>query len=296
MDYIKASTLLSKYTKDNPWFGIDYNMNIYKGCCHGCIYCDSRSECYGIEDFHKVRAKENSTIIIRNELKRKTKKGVIGTGSMSDPYNPLEEKYMLTRRALEQINTYNFGVALATKSSLIERDIDLFKKIKVHSPVLAKVTITTSDDLLCEKLEPKVCNTSKRFKTIEKLCENGIFTGVLLMPILPFINDNEENIKIIVKRASNSGAKFIFSFGMGVTLRKKQREYFYRELIRLFPNKNLVTKYNEIFKNDYECPSPNHKKLWYVLKNECEKVGLLYKMDDIIKEYKDVYNGQIKWF
>ncbi|MHB9927683.1 SPL family radical SAM protein [Clostridium botulinum] len=297
LEYITAKTLISNYSENNWWFGINYNMNIYKGCCHGCIYCDSRSECYGIDNFDKVRAKKNAIQIIKNELRKKRKKGVIGTGAMSDPYNPFERELMLTRMALEEINTLNFGAAIATKSNLIVRDIDILKKIKTYSPTLVKITITTYDDELCKKVEPNVCVTSKRFQAIKELSYNGIFTGILLMPILPFINDNGENIVKIVKKAHECGAKFIFAYGMGLTLRGNQREYFYRKLIREFPKENMVVKYKNAFGNKYECASLNHKKLWSIFKNECEKLGILYKMEDIILAYKGNYgNNQLSWF
>ncbi|KOR25696.1 radical SAM protein [Clostridium sp. L74] len=297
MEYIPAKTLISNYNKNNWWFGINYNMNIYKGCSHGCIYCDSRSECYGVENFDKVRAKKDAIQIITNELRKKRKKGVIGTGAMSDPYNPFEKEMMLTREALKEINNFNFGIAIATKSDLVLRDIDILKKIKSHSPTLIKITITTFDDELCKRIEPNVCVTSKRFKAIKELSNNGIFTGILLMPILPFINDNEENIVQIVRKAHECGAKFISAYGMGLTLRGNQREYFYNSLIEKFPNKNIVAKYKETFGNKYECASLNHKRLWYIFKNECEKLGILYKMEDIILAYKSNYgDNQISWF
>ncbi|WP_409070219.1 radical SAM protein [Clostridium sp. FAM 1755] len=297
LEYIPAKTLISNYNKNNWWFGINYNMNIYKGCSHGCIYCDSRSECYGVENFDKVRAKKDAIQIITNELRKKRKKGVIGTGAMSDPYNPFEKEMMLTREALKEINNFNFGIAIATKSDLVLRDIDILKKIKSHSPTLIKITITTFDDELCKRIEPNVCVTSKRFKAIKELSNNGIFTGILLMPILPFINDNEENIVQIVRKAHECGAKFIFAYGMGLTLRGNQREYFYNSLIEKFPNKNIVAKYKETFGNKYECASLNHKRLWYIFKNECEKLGILYKMEDIILAYKSNYgDNQISWF
>jgi len=297
LEYIPAKTLISNYNKDNWWFGINYNMNIYKGCSNGCIYCDSRSECYGLENFDRIRAKKDAIQIITNELRKKRKKGIIGTGAMSDPYNPFEKEMMLTRDALKEINNFNFGIAIATKSDLVLRDIDILKKIKSHSPTLIKITITTFDDELCKRIEPNVCVTSKRFKAIKELSNNGIFTGILLMPILPFINDNEENIVQIVRKAHECGAKFIFAYGMGLTLRGNQREYFYNSLIEKFPNKNIVAKYKETFGNKYECASLNHKRLWYIFKNECEKLGILYKMEDIILAYKSNYgNDQISWF
>lgn len=297
MDYIAAKTIISQYAKDNRWFGINYNMNIYKGCSHGCIYCDSRSECYGIDNFDKVRAKENAIQIIEKELKSKRRTGVIGTGAMSDPYNPFEERLKLTRDAIKQINKYKFGLAVATKSDLITRDIDIIKEIKTHSPVLVKITVTTFSDDLCKKIEPNVCVSSKRFEAIKALSDNGIFSGLLLMPILPFINDSEENIINIVKKAAECGAKFIYAYGFGVTLRQNQRDYYLESLTKLFPDKTLINKYNNTFGNSYECPSPNINNLWKVFKNKCEKQGILYKMEDIISAYKKDYgNKQISWF
>lgn len=292
MEYIEAKTIVSNYNSNNSWFGINYNMNIYKGCCHGCIYCDSRSECYGIEDFDRVRAKNNSTEIIRKELKGKRKKGVVGTGAMSDPYNPFEKELKLTRNALEQVDLFNFGVGIATKSPLITRDIDILKRIKGHSPVIVKMTITTFDDELCRKIEPNVAPSSERFKVIKELSDNGIFTGILFMPILPFINDSEENVINIVRKAAEAGAKFIFAYGMGVTLRQNQRDYYYIQLNNKFSDKNLVKKYMDTFNNSYECSSLNSKRLWKVFKDECERNNILYKMEDIIGAYKKNYEVQ----
>lgn len=297
MEYIEAKSIVSSYTENNPWFGMNYNMNIYKGCPHGCIYCDSRSECYGINNFHIVRAKKNSTDIIRRELKNKRNKGVVGTGSMSDPYNPFERKYEYTREALKLIDDFGFGVGIATKSSLITRDIDILQKIQKHSPVLIKITITTYDDGLCSLIEPNVNPSSRRFEAIKELSEAGIYTGILLMPILPFINDNEENIKNIVRKAHNCGAKFIYAYGMGLTLRGNQRQYYYEQLLKLFPNEKIVKKYIDIYGNNCECASLRCKELWNVFTHECERYGLLYKMQDIINDYKKgYYVEQIKWF
>ena len=246
MELIPAKSIVSGYRENNNWFGTNYNMNIYKGCCHGCIYCDSRSECYGIDNFDIVRAKVNSSEIIRRELKSKRKNGVIGTGAMSDPYNPFEKKFALTRNALEIIDNFGFGVAIATKSDLILRDIDILKRIKEHSPVLCKITITTADDELCKIIEPNVVVTSKRFEAIKKLSDEGIYTGILLMPILPFINDTEENIINIVKLAKHNGAKFIYP-AFGVTLRTNQRDYFFKILDKNFPG--IKEKYIKSFGN-----------------------------------------------
>ncbi|WP_066894827.1 radical SAM protein [Clostridium nigeriense] len=294
MDYIIAKSIVSNYKEDNNWFGANYTMNIYKGCCHGCIYCDSRSDCYAIENFDNVRAKENSLDIIRKELKSKRKKGVVSTGSMSDPYNPFEKKYNLTGRALEIINENGFGIEIATKSDLITRDVEILKRIKEHSPVICKLTITTMDDELCKKIEPNVAVTSKRFKAIEKLSSEGIYTGVLLMPILPFINDSEENIISIVRMAKKCGAKFVYPL-FGVTLRNNQRDYFFKALDKNFYG--VKEEYLNVFGYEYLCLSPNANYLYKILSDECKKLDILYKMKDIVEDYKKGYfNEQISLF
>lgn len=289
MEFIEAKKIVSGYIESNNWFGLNYNMNIYQGCCHKCIYCDSRSSCYNIIDFDRVRAKKNSTEIIEQDLKSKRKKGVIGTGAMSDPYNPFEKKYLLTREALKLIDKYNFGIGIATKSPLITRDIDLLKRISEHSEVIVKMTITTYDDELCKKVESGVSPSSERFKAIKELSDNGIYTGVLFMPILPFINDTEENVRAIIKKAYESGAKFVFSYGIGVTLRHNQREYYYDKLREIYGDDEIVNIYKEVYGESYECPSPNHIKLSKIFEEECNKYGLKYKMKDIIKDYKSKY-------
>lgn len=230
-------------------------------------------------------------------MKSKRKKGVVGTGAMSDPYNVFERKYEYTREALKLIDEFGFGIGIATKSSLITRDIDILKRIKTHSPVIIKITITTYDDKLCGKIEPNVSLSSKRFQALKMLSDEGIYAGILLMPILPFINDTEENIVNIVRKAYDNGAKFIFAYGMGLTLRGNQRDYYYEKLIKLFPEKKLVEQYMNGYGNSYECSSQNSRKLWSVFTKECNKYGILYKMSDIINDYKrGYYEEQIKWF
>lgn len=287
MEYIPAKTIVTR-TKSGEWFGHDYNMNIYKGCCHGCIYCDSRSECYGIEEFDRVRAKENALQIIRDDLRRKVKKGVVGMGAMSDPYNPFEEKLELTRHSLELLSAYGFGASVATKSPLIARDIDIFKEIKEHSPVLCKITITTIYDELSKKIERNVAPSSKRFETVAALSDAGLFSGVLLMPVLPFLEDTRENITGIVKAAKEAGARFIYA-SFGVTLRQNQRLWFFDRLEESFPGEDLVNQYKKRYGNNYSCGSPKARKLYELYVGECEKNGLLYKMKDIIRAYKRNY-------
>jgi DNA repair photolyase len=269
-------------------------MNIYKGCSHGCIYCDSRSECYRVDNFDKVRAKENALAVIERDLKSKRKKGVVGMGAMSDPYNHFEKELKLTRGALEIINRLGFGVSIATKSDMITRDTDIIKEIANHSPVLIKTTITTADDELCQKIEPQAPVSSDRFKAIREMSQQGIFAGVLLMPVLPFIEDNVENIEEIIRLAHENGARFIYP-AFGVTLRQNQRDWYYQKLDELFPE--VKEKYMKSFGNAYECRSPRAAELWELFHHKCGEFGILYKMDEIIAAYKSGYrNPQLSLF
>lgn len=288
MEFIEAKSIVNKGA-GNSWFGIDYNMNIYKGCSHGCIYCDSRSDCYGIEDFDTVRGKKNAIEIIHKELKGKRKSGIVGTGAMSDPYNPMERTYTLTRQALMQVHEHGFGITIATKSDLIVRDIDILKQIAVHSPVLAKITITSSDDNISKIVEPHVNPSSKRFDAIKELSAQGIYTGILLMPVLPYIEDNQENILSIIQKAHESGAKFIYP-AFGVTLRQNQKLHYLNELEKHY--KGLAVKYQKVYGNNYECTSPNARELYHIFTKECQKYGILYKMKDIIDAYKNPYKQE----
>lgn len=283
MQTIPAKIILTKNKYPQYWFGNDYYMNLYRGCHHGCIYCDSRSECYHNDDFDNVKLKENALVILKNELAKKKNKGVIGIGAMSDSYNAFEKDLNITRKALELIRDYHFGVSLETKSNLVTRDIDLFLEIQKYQDVIIKMTITTYDDELSQAIEPHVCVSSKRFEAIQKLSEAGIYTGILLHPVLPFLTDTEENIVQIVKCAYTSGAKFIYCY-FGVTLRDQQRDYFYDQLEKKFPG--LKKKYMQYYGNRYECLSPHHHSLQKVFQRECQKYGLLYKMEDIIQAYK----------
>ncbi len=282
MEFIEAKTILQKASHGEEWFGIDYNMNLYKGCIHKCIYCDSRCNCYQVEEFDRVRAKKNEIEILNQELKSKRKKGVIGIGAMSDTYNPFEKQYELTRKALELISYYRFGVSIETKSNLITRDIDLFKEINNKADVILKFTITSADDNLSRKVEPNVCVSSERFKAMKQLANQGLFVGTLLTPIIPFITDSEENIRNVIKQSYENGAKFVFTMG-GVTLRENQRDYFFEQLDKTFPN--LKEKYIKTFGNNFFC-YPLNKNLEKIFKEECKKYGLLYKMSDIVKAYK----------
>ena len=279
MEFIEAKTILTKVKGSESWYGIDYNMNLYKGCSHGCIYCDSRSNCYQIKNFNIVRGKLNAISTLERELSRK-EKGVIGMGSMSDPYNPQEKKYEITRDALKLIQKYNYGVSIDTKSDLVLRDIDCLKEISKKNNVIVKFTITTASDELSKKIEPHVCPSSKRFAAIKKLSDNGIFVGIMINPVLPFITDSAEDIRSLVRLAHESGAKFIHTY-MSMTLRDNQRDYYYSKI-----DKEIKKRYIETYKESYLCYPLNAKMLYRIFMEECEKHGILYKMDDIIKAYK----------
>ncbi len=286
MDAITAKTILQKIKK-NFWFGFDYNMNLYKGCCHGCIYCDSRSDCYGVENFDRVRYKENALSILRRELTGKPS-GVIGTGSMSDLYNPFEKELMLTRKSLELINDYRFGCGVLSKSALISRDIDIFTQIKNHSPMLCSMTITAADDRLCRLIEPYVSSSSERFSAVSQMSQAGLFTGIVMTPVLPFIEDTEENIIKMVKFGHEAGVQFIYA-DMGMTLRHGQREYYLNKLDRIFPDSGLSEKYTAYYGDRYDCPCPDGARLWKIFTDECEKYNIIYKMTDITAAYKKPY-------
>lgn len=280
---IQAKSIMQKKINGDKWFGADYNMNLYKGCCHGCIYCDSRSNCYQINDFDTVRMKENCLNTLEHELRTKRYTGVVGIGAMSDTYNPFEEKCEITRNSLKLLAQYGFGASIDTKSKLITRDIDVLKKINEHNSCIVKLTITTSDDELSKIIEPNVCVSSERFEAVRELTSNGIFAGVLLTPVLPFITNSELNIKSIIQKAAEAGAKFVYSM-FGVTLRENQRDYYFQKLDENFPG--IKEKYIEKYGERYDCIADNSKELYGIFVNECKRLGLLYKMDDIIAGYK----------
>ncbi len=289
MQFVPAKSILSPYTQENRWFACNYNMNLYRGCNHGCIYCDSRSNCYHVEDFDQVRSKQNALEILERELSTKKKKGVIGLGAMSDSYNPFEKKYQITRQALQLIDKYGFGVAIATKSNLITRDIDIFQRIQKHSPVLLKISITTADDQLSQTIEKHVVPSSKRFQAIQQLNQAGIFAGILMMPILPFIEDTDENILTIVELAHQNQTKFIYA-GFGVTLRENQRTHFFKKLSQDFPH--LREKYIQTYGNQYSCISPRAEHLYSLFNAKCKQHNIPYRMKEIIQAYTSPYKKE----
>ncbi len=285
---IKAKKLLSYSKNPDPWFGIKYGMNIYRGCQHRCIYCDSRSECYQIANFNNVEVKENAIELLRKEIMSKRVKGTIGTGGMNDPYTPLEKKTKLIRGALKVIRDSNFPVHIVTKSSLVTRDVDILKDIsRVYAAV--SFTITTTDDELAKKIEPGASLPSERLKAMKILSDAGIYTGITMMPILPFIEDNEENIIDIVEKGASSGAKYIIaSFGM--TLRDRQRVYYYNKLDELFPG--FRQKYQAKYGNNYGCAANNVKLLKEIFKQKCKENNI----DTRIKMFYEDKSVQLSLF
>lgn len=269
-------------------------MNIYRGCLHGCIYCDSRSLCYQMNHkFEDIEVKANAVGLLENTLRRKRNKCMIGTGAMSDPYMPIEEKLGNMRKCLEVIERYGFGVTMITKSTKVLRDLDLLKKINEKSKCVVQMTLTTYDEDLCRIVEPNVETTYERFRALEILRYNGIPTVVWLCPILPFINDTEENIRGILDYCVRAKVKGIINFDMGVTLRDGNREYFYKKLDEHFPG--LKEKYIRMYGNSYQLSSPNSRKLSMIYKSECIKNGIMCDVNECfeyLNKYEDKYGGE----
>lgn len=279
MEYITARSILVPNKRPDDWFGVRYNMNIYRGCPHGCIYCDSRSQCYGIEDFQRVQVKGNAIELLRMELASKRYKCTIGTGSMSDPYNPLEEELKMTRQALETIANSGFGIHISTKGHMVVRDVDLLLEIKKAFASVA-FTITTCRDELAKLIEPGAPLPSRRLMAMEKLAESGIYVGVLMMPILPFILDDARNIITILRRSAQHGASYVIPW-FGMSLRDRQREYYYERIDNLFPG--ISQRYMARYGADYNCLSSAHKSLEVRFKEECQALGLTWDMSHVQK-------------
>ena len=255
-----------------------YGMNIYRGCSHGCIYCDSRSRCYQFtHPFEDIEVKQNAPELLDQALRSKRQKGMIGTGSMSDPYMHCEEELCLTRKCLEVICRYGFGAAVQTKSDRILRDIDLLEEINRKAKCVVQITLTTYDDRLCRIIEPNVCNTKRRIEVLEAMKERHIPTVVWLTPILPFINDTRENITAILEACAQAQVKGIICFDMGLTLREGDREYYYAALDRSFPG--MKERYIRTYGNAYEVISPRSAELMDLFRSFCRKHGILYTPD-----------------
>ena len=265
MHYVKAKGILSAQN----------GMNLYRGCSHGCIYCDSRSRCYHMEhDFEDIEVKENAIELLEEALRRKRKKCMIGTGAMTDPYIPLETELGHTRKALSLIEKYRFGVAIQTKSSRILRDMDLLQKINAQTKSVVQMTLTTADEELCRKLEPGVSTTGERFDVLKQMRGAGIPTVVWLSPILPFINDTAENISGLLDMCIEAKVYGVICFGMGLTLREGNREYFYAQLDRLFPG--LKEKYMRRYGYRYEVDSPHSRQLMDLFHQMCGENGIVH--------------------
>lgn len=278
MHFVNAKTILTPHS-----------MNIYRGCSHGCIYCDSRSNCYQFtHDFEDIEVKQNAPELLEAALKKKRKRCMIGTGSMCDPYIPLEKELQLTRRCLEIIDHYNFGATLITKSDLVLRDFDILTHINQKTKAVVQMTLTTADDTLCKKIEPNVCPTSRRFEVLQACHEASIPTVVWFSPLLPFINDTKENIEGIVDFCARAGVHAIICFGIGLTLREGNREYFYAALDRNFPSLSadqisLKQSYIKTFGYNYMVNSPNSHALMSYLSQLCKRNNIMLGTDSVFK-------------
>ena len=286
MHFVDAKGIL---TANNGFHG----MNIYRGCSHGCIYCDSRSRCYQFtHPFEDIEVKQNAPELLEKALASKRKKCMIGTGAMSDPYMHCEEQLGLTRKCLEIIKRYGFGVAIQTKSDRILRDIDLLDEINRETKAVVQMTLTTYDDELCRIVEPNVCNTRRRIEVLEEMKKRGIPTVVWLSPILPYINDTEENIRAIMEECVRIGVKGVICFGMGLTLREGDREYYYAALDKHFPG--LKKKYIERYGNAYNLPSPNERQLFKIFHEICRENSILSTPDECFRFLNDLPEKDIQ--
>ena len=269
-------------------------MNVYRGCTHGCVYCDSRSTCYQMDHaFEDVAVKTNAPALLAEALRRKRRRCMIGTGSMCDPYLPLERETRLSRRCLEVIDRYGFGVSILTKSDLVLRDLDLLRSINAQAKAVVCTTLTTFDEDLCRILEPNVCTTRRRFEMLRTCHEAGIRTGVWLCPLLPVLNDSEENLRGLLDYCFRAGVEVIVQFGMGVTLRDGDRQYFYAQLDRHFPG--MKERYIRAFGSSYCCLSPNAPRLEQILQEECRARGVLWEPEAAmawLMEFEDPLAGE----
>lgn len=285
---VEAKTILNRLSRPDTWFGLTYTMNLYRGCQFGCIYCDSRSDVYNIADFNDIEVKINAINLLRKELSSKKSKGTIGFGSMHDPYMPVEKKYELTRKGLKAVSDFRFPAHIITKSDLIIRDLDILKKIaRIYCAV--SFTITTCNEELAKKIEPGAPSPARRLEAVKELSQNGIYTGITFMPLLPWLEDNTENIHEVVSLSHKYGAKYIIP-AFGMTLRDGNREYFYEKLDQSFPG--LKEKYIARYGNKYTCEPENVAELYAYFYDLCEKLGIDTKM----KFYEEPKNEQLSLF
>ncbi|MDE7361905.1 MAG: radical SAM protein [Oscillospiraceae bacterium] len=261
-------------------------MNVYRGCTHGCIYCDSRSDCYNFtHDFEDIEVKENAPELLERALKAKRRRCMIGTGAMCDPYLHAESELMITRRCLEIIYRYGFGVTVLTKSDLIMRDIGLLEDINNAAKAVVQMTITTADEELCRIVEPNVCTSARRLEVLLEMKKRGIPTVIWFTPQLPYINDTAENVRKVVEMGAEAEVRGIISFGMGLTLRSGDREYFYARLDERFPG--LKQRYIREFGDRYEIPCPDGARLWETFVGECERYGIEWRQKHIFEFLND---------
>lgn len=269
-------------------------MNLYRGCTHGCIYCDARSTCYQMPHaFEDIEVKSNAPELLEQALKHKRQRCMIGTGAMSDPYLHAEKQLRLTRKCLELIDDYGFGLAIQTKSDLILRDLDLLKRIHKKSKCVVQMTLTTYDEELCRVLEPNVCTTKRRAEVLSILREEGIPTVCWMTPILPFINDTEENIRGLLEYCITAKVYGILFWNIGVTLRDGDRQYFYRKLDEYFPG--MKERYIAAYGNAYELVSPNNIALSQLVRQTCSKHGVVCNADDLfryLRTYEDKQSAE----
>jgi DNA repair photolyase len=257
-------------------------LNLYRGCTHGCIYCDSRSRCYQIQhDFEDIAVKREAPAILAGQLKKRRQPAMISTGAMSDPYNPLEKELGLTRQCLEVIRDRGFGVTVLTKSSLVLRDLDLLAEINSRTRCVVQMTLTSFDEELAGRIEPRVSSTRERFETLLKFKAAGVPAAVWFCPILPLLNDTEENVRGILDYCLEAGVKGIMLFNFGLTMREGSRDYLYRCLDRLFPG--LKEQYIKMYGNRYECLSPRHRRLSQIFEDVTNKAGIINKTDEMFK-------------
>ena len=277
MHFVNAKTILSASN----------GMNVYRGCLHGCIYCDSRSLCYQFtHPFEDIEVKQNAPELLKEALKKKRRKCMIGTGSMCDPYIPPEKELLLTRRCLETIAEYDFGATILTKSDLVLRDLDLLTHINKTQKAVVQMTLTTADDQLCQILEPHVCLTSRRFEVLCQMRDAGIPTVIWITPLLPYINDTKENLDNLLDLCLKVKVKGVVFFGMGMTLRSGSREYYYQALDRHFPG--LCRKYEEEFGEQYEIARRSQRYLNDYFHSFCEKNGILHKPEDCFRYLQEI--------
>lgn len=262
----------------DDFFLADWNLNLYHGCNHGCIYCDSRSLCYRLGDFDTIRPKPDALRILEEEMRAKRRSGIITMGAMSDPYNPLEARLRLTQGALALCRRYGFGAAYTTKAPLCARDASLLQEIACHAPVCARITVTCAEDALCRRIEPHVAPTSARLAALRVLADAGVYAGVWINPVLPFLTDTADNLVALLRQSAAAGARFAVCF-FGMTLRTGNREYYFAALERDFPG--VRAKYLTAFGNAYECPSPDADRLYSLFKQECQRLGLAWRFRDI---------------